>query len=129
MSNKIFYALCLALMVFVSPARANDPAFESIDAFARQTLDRQRTGPTASGLELVFTQGDSGKNVSAYLLIDGRYGKDVSVGASVNGWKVRKIAEDHIEIAKGARSETLMMHSELRSMNGQSGASLELGAP
>lgn len=129
MWNKTLYAVCAAGAVFAAPAWASDTAFESIDAFARQTLDRQRVGPGASGLELVFTQGDDRKNLSAYLLIDGRYGKDVREGANVNGWKVRKIAHDHIDIAKGARSETLMMHSELRSMHLQSSASLELGAP
>ncbi|MGI4856088.1 MAG: hypothetical protein ACRYHA_04025 [Janthinobacterium lividum] len=119
-------ALSIALMAGAALAygtadatRTADPtdaadAGETVDAFARRQLDAQARGAAASGsgLELVFTQTE-GKARSAYLLVDGRYGKDVRQGDTVKGWTIRAIENDAVEILKNGRREKLLLGSEV----------------
>ncbi|MGI4984146.1 MAG: hypothetical protein ACRYGL_12610 [Janthinobacterium lividum] len=89
---------------------------ETVDAFARRQLDAQAHGAVSSGsgLELVFTQTE-GKARSAYLLVDGRYGKDVRQGDIVKGWTIRAIESDAVEIRRNGRREKLLLGSEVPS--------------
>ncbi|MCY0387856.1 hypothetical protein OVY01_11540 [Robbsia sp. Bb-Pol-6] len=91
-------------------------ASESVDAFARRQLEDHPRGAASpgSGLELMFTQAE-GKARSAYLLVDGRYGKDVRRGDIVKGWTVRAIDSDAVEIDKDGRREKLLLASEATS--------------
>ncbi|MGI4856931.1 MAG: hypothetical protein ACRYHA_08455 [Janthinobacterium lividum] len=132
MSNKSATAarrtLRLALatafaIVIASPTAAADiadagdatAAGETVDAFARRQLEEQTRGASApgSGLELMFTQAE-GTARSAYLLVDGRYGKDVRRGDIVKGWTIRAIESDAVEIGKDGRREKLLLASEVR---------------
>lgn len=111
-------ACALPLMVFAGPRGAlggtDLPAAgamdETVDTFARRQLDEgaNATAASGSGLELIFTQTE-GRTRSAYLLVDGRYGKDVRRGDVVKGWTIRAIESDSVDISRNGRRETLLL--------------------
>ena len=114
MSTKLprFFA-CLMLSVTTSSAAAHDDAPETVDSFARrQLLASEASEPASKGLELVFTQS-RGVERSAYLLIDGRFGKEVKRGERLRGWRVERVAVDHIELSKGGVRERVLLGSEI----------------
>jgi hypothetical protein len=86
---------------------------ETVDDFARrQLLAADTEAPAAQGLELVFTQG-RGDDRSAYLLVEGRFGKDVKRGDRLRGWRIDAIAADHIELSKPGSRERLLLITEI----------------
>lgn len=89
---------------------------ETVDAFAQRQLAEQARSAASpgNGLELVFTQTE-GKTRSAYLLVAGRYGKDVRRGDIVDGWTIRAIEHDFVEIGRNGRRERLLLAGAVRS--------------
>ncbi|MBJ7263342.1 MAG: hypothetical protein JHC61_06200 [Burkholderiaceae bacterium] len=97
---------------------------ETVDSYAKRLLQHRATQPSedavgtnAPAISMQYTSPDmhvlfissAGTRRSAYLVLDGTFGKTVSAHDSVGGWSVQTIGADYVDLDRKGEQRRLLL--------------------
>lgn len=109
-------------------AEAGTPPVETVDEYAQRILQQgadasrrskanavvavdapaARAEHASPAVRVLFISG-AGARRSAYLMLDGVYGKSVTQRDSVGGWHVRAIGSDYVDVERDSERQRLLL--------------------